>query len=70
MITDYDMPARFPGIPRAAVELAMALAIIAMITAIRLLIDHFYTGVVPYALVFPAIAAATIVAGPRCGRWC
>ncbi len=61
------MPARFPGIPRVVVELAMALAIIATITAIRLLIDHFYIGVVPYALVFPAIAAGTIVAGPRCG---
>jgi two-component sensor histidine kinase len=67
MFTNYDIPARCPGVPRLAVELAIALILVVTVTAVRLLIDRFFPAVVPYPLVFPAIAVATIAAGPRCG---
>ena len=67
MVTHLDMASRFPGVPRWAVELATALILILTVTALCLLIDRFFAGVVPYPLVFPAIALATFMAGPRCG---
>lgn len=67
MPTTQEMAARYPRIPRLAFELATALSLIFAVTALRLLIEQFYAGVVPYALIFPAIASATILAGPRSG---
>ncbi len=63
----YDIIARFSRFPRLLVELATALAVIVSITALRLLIDRLWAGIVPYPLIFPAIAVATFYAGPRCG---
>ncbi len=67
MLTRWDMSARFPSVPRSIVELATATGLVFAITALRLVIDRLYAGVVPYPLVFPAIALATIFAGPRSG---
>ena len=48
-------------------DLTVACVAIALATGLRLLIDRFFSNVVPFALVFPAIAGATLVAGWRCG---
>lgn len=40
---------------------------IAAATAVRLVVDAFINDAPPYPLVFPAVAAATLIAGPRAG---
>jgi PAS domain S-box-containing protein len=48
-------------------ESAVALVAIALATGLRLVIDLVFPNVILFALVFPALAAATLVAGWRSG---
>lgn len=63
-----DLPAELEGkLPRIMTETMVALAAIAVAIGLRLVLDRVIPGVVPFALAFPVIAAATLVAGRRAG---
>jgi two-component sensor histidine kinase len=66
--SDDDLPARFAGrIPPVATEVIVAISMIALAIGFRLGIDVFFKDVVPFALIFPAIVVATLLAGTRSG---
>lgn len=48
-------------------DVGLAAALTAVATLVRLVIDTVTPGVVPFILVYPAIAAAVLIAGPRAG---
>jgi two-component sensor histidine kinase len=63
----FDLPSRFPSMPRWVIEIATAGIVVAVATGGRLLIDLWFDNVVIFPLVFPAIVVATILAGGRAG---
>ena len=63
-----DLPGELEGkLPRIITEMMVALAAIVLAVGLRLLLDQFVPGVVPFAISFPIIAAATLIAGARAG---
>jgi two-component sensor histidine kinase len=63
-----DLPRRFaPTLPPIVTEILVAAVAILLSIGIRLLIDLFFQNVVVFALVFPAVAGATLIAGWRAG---
>jgi two-component sensor histidine kinase len=63
-----DLPGELEGkLPRIATEAMVALAGISLAIGARIAIDQLVSGVVPFALTFPVIAAATMLAGTRAG---
>lgn len=63
-----DLPGELEGrLPRIATEIIVALAGIGLGVGLRLMLDQLIPGVVPFAISFPIIAAATLIAGPRAG---
>jgi len=65
---ELDIRERFaPRAPAWVVQLVFALFCIACEIAVRLLINQFFPGAAPFALVYPATLAATLFAGWPCG---
>lgn len=63
-----DLPAELDGkLPRLVTQLIVTLAAIGFAVGSRLILDRFVPGVMPFALTFPIIAAATLIAGMRSG---
>ena len=63
-----DLPGELEGkLPRIVTEMMVALAGIVLAVGLRLVLDQFVPGVVPFAISFPIIAAATLIAGARAG---
>ncbi len=63
-----DLPSKLEDdLPRWFTEAIVALAAIAAAVGIRMVISAFAPDVVPFALSFPAIVAATLLAGGRSG---
>jgi len=63
-----DLPGELEGkLPRIVTEMMVALAAIVLAVGLRLLLDQFVPGVVPFAISFPIIAAVTLIAGARAG---
>jgi two-component sensor histidine kinase len=63
-----DLPAELEGkLPRILTELIVAFAAMGLAVGLRLALDKIVPGVVPFALTFPMIAAATLMAGTRAG---
>lgn len=59
---------RLPGIGSGwAGDVGLAAALTAVATLVRLVIDMAAPGVVPFILIYPTIAAAVLIAGPRAG---
>jgi PAS domain S-box-containing protein len=64
----FDLPKRFePHIPPFVTELLVAAGLILLAVGTRLLIDLAFGDVVEFALVFPAVVGATLLAGWRAG---
>jgi two-component sensor histidine kinase len=64
----FDLPKRFElFIPPVITEILVAACAVVFAVGTRLLIDHAFAGVVEFALVFPAVVGATLVAGWRAG---
>jgi two-component sensor histidine kinase len=63
-----DLPSELAGkLPRAVTEIMVAFAAIGLAVGGRVALDQFIPGVIPFVLTFPAIAIATLMAGPRAG---
>jgi two-component sensor histidine kinase len=63
-----DLPGELEGkLPRIVTEIIVALAAIALAVGGRLILDQLIPGIVPFALTFPVVAAATLIAGRRAG---
>lgn len=63
-----DLTERFAhSVPAIVIEVIVALAMIALAIGLRLAIDLVFKDVVVFALIFPALVAATLLAGPRSG---
>jgi two-component sensor histidine kinase len=63
-----DLPERLRDVlPPPATEILVCLAAAGAAIGARLCIDAVFSHVVEFALVFPAVAAATLLAGPRSG---
>jgi PAS domain S-box-containing protein len=64
----FDLPKRFESfIPPVVTEVLVAAVAILLAVGTRLLIDLAFGDVVEFALVFPAVVGATLVAGGRSG---
>jgi two-component sensor histidine kinase len=64
----FDLPKRLqPLVPPFVTETLVAAVSVGLAVCIRLLIDLVFGDVVEFALVFPAVAGATLVAGWRSG---
>jgi two-component sensor histidine kinase len=59
-----DATDRWPSLPR---DLSIAAAAIVLSTGLRLLLETVVTGAAPFALAFPAVIIATLLAGTRSG---
>jgi two-component sensor histidine kinase len=64
----FDLPKRFESvIPRVVTEVLVAAALVLLAIVTRLLIDLAFGDVVEFALVFPAVVGAALLAGWRAG---
>jgi two-component sensor histidine kinase len=64
----YDLPSRFAGwLPPLVTEILVGLSMIALAIGLRLFIELFFHDVVVFALIFPAVVGATLLAGARSG---
>lgn len=67
-LSEIDLPRRLETwAPRLATELAVAALTTAAALSLRALIESWVPGVVPFALSFPAVLVATLLAGWRAG---
>jgi two-component sensor histidine kinase len=65
---ELDIRERFaPRAPAWLVQIGFGLFCIVCEIAVRLLINQFFPGAAPFALVYPATLAATLFAGWQCG---
>lgn len=65
---ELDIRERFaPRAPAWLVQLLFGIFCVACEIAVRLLINQFFPGAAPFALVYPATLAATLFAGWQCG---
>jgi len=63
-LSRMDIPRRLDAVaPRALTRFAVAFVLLGIVVVIRLAIDAAVPGVTPFALLFPAILLATILAG-------
>lgn len=68
MAEQYDLPQRFAHhVPPIVTEALVTFVMIALPVGLRLLIEQSFHGVVPFVLIYPAIAGATLLAGLRSG---
>jgi two-component sensor histidine kinase len=64
----FDLPKRFESIiPPVVTELVVAAVLVLLAIGTRVLIDLVFGDVVEFALVFPAVVGATLLAGWRAG---
>lgn len=64
----FDLDRRWSGhAPHWLIELGIALAMTALSVLPRILVEPAFPGVVPFALVYPAVLFATLLAGLRAG---
>lgn len=64
----FDLPERFANIlPRQVTEILVAAVMVTLAVGGRVLIGLAFQNVVAFALVFPAVVGATLLAGPRSG---
>jgi PAS domain S-box-containing protein len=67
-LTEFDLPSRLAHrAPRLVVETGVALGVVGVATLLRWLLDQATPGIVPFALAFPAVFVATLLAGARSG---
>lgn len=67
-LSEIDVPAALaPRVPRWISQCGVAFLLLAIIIALRLAIDVVAPGTVPFALCFPALLIATILAGWQAG---
>ncbi|MEZ5961795.1 MAG: histidine kinase dimerization/phosphoacceptor domain -containing protein [Hyphomonadaceae bacterium] len=65
---ELDIRERFaPRAPAWAVQFAFAAFCVSCEIVVRVLINQFFPGAAPFALIFPATLAATLFAGWQCG---
>jgi two-component sensor histidine kinase len=65
---NFDLPKHFERtLPPLVTETLVALAFVVLVVGARIAIDQLIGSVVLYALIFPALAAATLLAGGRSG---
>ena len=63
-----DVPARLaPTVPIWLGQTLCAIAVVALVVLMRLVIDHYFPGAMPYLLLSPGVLLATLVAGWRAG---
>ena len=63
-LSKMDLPRRLDAVaPRPLTRFAVAFALLAAIVTIRVGIDAAMPGVTPFALLYPAVLLATILAG-------
>src|SRR3546814_19422560 len=64
----FDLPKRFrEASPPLVTQVAIALAATLIAAGARGLLNLVVPGVVPYALIFPAVVGATLLGGPLAG---
>ncbi|HEY8616314.1 PAS domain-containing protein [Phenylobacterium sp.] len=67
-LTEFDLPGRVEtSAPRLAVELGLAAVAATVALAVRAALETVTPGIVPFALSFPAVLVATMLAGGRAG---
>jgi two-component sensor histidine kinase len=65
---DFDLPTRFARIlPTWVTEIIVAAAMVTAAIGARLIIDLAFENVAEFALMFPAVVGAVLLAGPRAG---
>jgi len=65
---NFDLPKRFESIaPPVVTEILVGAVSVLLAIGTRLLIDRVFGGVVEFALIFPAVVGATLLAGWRAG---
>ncbi|MCR5881027.1 DUF4118 domain-containing protein [Phenylobacterium sp. J367] len=65
-LTEFDLPGRL-GVPKLVAEAGLALVLVAAAMALRSALEVVSPGILPFALSFPAVLAATMLAGRRAG---
>ena len=64
----YDLLRGVEGrVSSLLLQIAVAVAMVAAAGGLRLVIDSYFTDVTPFALIFPAVVFATLLAGSRSG---
>ncbi|MDB5425826.1 MAG: signal transduction histidine kinase [Phenylobacterium sp.] len=63
-LSNIDLPRRLDAVaPRALTRVAVAVALLSVVGLVRLAIDAVVPGVTPFALLYPAVLLATLLAG-------
>lgn len=63
-LSKIDLPNRLSGrTPKLFTQIALAITLLLIVWALRRLIDVVAPGTAPFALLFPAVLAATLIAG-------
>ncbi len=63
-LSKIDLPRRMAEVaPRPVIRIAVALTLLSLTSLIRLAIDSLVPGVTPFALIYPAVLLATLLAG-------
>ncbi|WP_374470048.1 PAS domain-containing protein [Phenylobacterium sp.] len=67
-LTEFDLPSRLAAwAPRLATELGLAVLATAVALSLRAALETLTPGIVPFALSYPAVLVATMLAGARAG---
>jgi two-component sensor histidine kinase len=65
---DFDLPSRLERVvPRVMTEIFVGLSVVVLTAVARFFVELAFGNVVPFALVFPAVVVATLLAGARSG---
>ena len=68
LLRKIDLPGRLGGAkPRPLAQVGVAVALLAVVVVLRRGIDTVAPGAAPFALMFPAVLVATLMAGWACG---
>ena len=63
-LSNIDLPRRMAGVaPAPVIRGVVAVALLALVVALRLAVDVMAPGVMPFALLYPAVLLATLLAG-------
>jgi two-component sensor histidine kinase len=63
-LSEFELPERLAAVvPRWATQAVVALLCVAAISVVRVAVDLVLPGAVPFTLLFPAVCAATLLAG-------
>jgi two-component sensor histidine kinase len=65
---NFDLPRQFERIaPPIVTQALVALGMVLLAVGVRLMLQRAFGNVVPFALLFPAVIGAALLAGPRSG---